>query len=210
MVGDQRFAAQRPDVLVYQTGPLEADMTLVGPADVRLFVSTTGTDSDWVVKLIDVYPDEYPEPTFESRSAGRLSATVRGRDPRSVSQQPLRARPPRPRPAHPRVFGLRRHHPRFRTGHPIMVQVQSTWFPLVDRNPQTFVEIAAAKEIRLPESHPARLSHARASLASGGSGTAALTLDSPHSPEQSIPLDCLGNGLHSKDIKPKWRNWKTP
>ena len=62
MDADQRFAARRPDVLVYQTEPLTEDFTIAGPIDVKLYVSTTGTDADWVVKLIDVYPDDCPDP----------------------------------------------------------------------------------------------------------------------------------------------------
>src|SRR5205814_2160898 len=62
MIADQRFAARRPDVLVYQTEPLTEDFTIAGPVEVKLFVTTTGTDADWVVKLIDVYPDDYPDP----------------------------------------------------------------------------------------------------------------------------------------------------
>ena len=63
MIQDQRFASRRPDVLVYQSGPLEQDLTLVGPIQARFFVSTTGTDSDWIVKLIDVYPERLPPAT---------------------------------------------------------------------------------------------------------------------------------------------------
>ena len=80
MVADQRFAAKRPDVLVYESDVLEEDVTLVGPIDVTLHVSTSGTDSDWIVKLIDVYPDDYPDPTENPAKVrmGGFQQLVRG------------------------------------------------------------------------------------------------------------------------------------
>jgi putative CocE/NonD family hydrolase len=149
MVGDQRSAAQRPDVLVYQTAPLERDVTLVGPLRAELHVATTGTDSDWIVKLIDVYPDDYPDPDPNPSGVrlGGFQQLVRGDVLRGRFRNSLSA--PEPfRPGQPTALRLSLpdiNHT-FRPGHRIMVQVQSTWFPLVDRNPQTFVEIAAADE----------------------------------------------------------------
>ena len=156
MVADQRFASTRPDVLVYQTDVLEDDVTLVGPLKPALFVSTSGTDADWVVKLIDVYPSDYPD-----RSSGRQ----RGTDVASPSvtmagyQQLIRGEPmrgkfrnsfERPEPFVPgKVAALNYSMPdinhTFRRGHRIMVQVQSSWFPLVDLNPQRFMDIPQAK-----------------------------------------------------------------
>jgi putative CocE/NonD family hydrolase len=147
MLGDQRFAAQRPDVLVYQTAVLERDVTLVGPLAAELMVSTTGTDSDWVVKLVDVYPDDYPDP--EPNPAGlRMGGfqqlvrgdVIRGRFRNSLSA-PEPARPGEPTPVR---LVLQDINHCFRSGHRVMVQVQSSWFPLVDRNPQTFIDIGTA------------------------------------------------------------------
>jgi putative CocE/NonD family hydrolase len=155
MVSDQRFASTRPDVLTYRSAVLEEDVTLVGPVMPKLFVSTTGTDADWVVKLIDVYPQDYPE----------SPARERGRDvpPPGVSmagyEQLVRGDPLRgkfrnsfetPTPFTPGKmeavnYSMSDINHTFRRGHRIMVQVQSTWFPLVDLNPQTFVDIPHAK-----------------------------------------------------------------
>ena len=142
MTADQRFAARRPDVLVYQTEPLAEDVTIAGPVAPVLRVSTSGTDADYVVKLIDVFPDSArdPEGLPDGFHDGGYQQLVRG--------EPMRARyrasfavpramvpnaPTRVASTMPDV-----NHT-FRRGHRIMLQVQSTWFPLVDRNPQTFV-----------------------------------------------------------------------
>jgi uncharacterized protein len=149
MVADQRFAARRTDVLVYQTGELEEDLTVVGPVEVTLHVSTSGTDSDWVVKLIDVYPDDYPDPKPNPTEVrlGGYQQLVRG----DVMRGKFRTGFGRPRPFAPNKpaevkFTLPDVCHTFRTGHRVMVQVQSSWFPLVDRNPQTFVDIYSARE----------------------------------------------------------------
>lgn len=155
MVSDQRFASTRPDVLVYQTDVLEDDVTIAGPVSPRLFVSTSGTDADWVVKLIDVYPDDYPE---------RQAPRDRGSDvpPPAIKmagyQQLVRGEPLRgkfrhgfekPMPFAPgKVDTVSYRMPdinhTFRRGHRIMVQVQSSWFPLIDLNPQKFMDIPKA------------------------------------------------------------------
>ena len=157
VVGDQRFAATRTDVLVYQTEPLVEDLTLVGRVRPKLFVSTSGTDADFVVKLIDVYPPEYPQDPTPERARGK-DAEV----PKYVMagyQQLVRGEPMRgkfrnsfeqPVPFVPgQVTALNFNMPdinhTFRRGHRIMVQVQSSWFPLVDLNPQKFVRIPEAK-----------------------------------------------------------------
>jgi hypothetical protein len=149
MVADQRFASRRPDVLVYETGVLERDITLAGPVQVHLVVSTTGTDSDWVVKLIDVYPDDFPdpEPNPSLVRMGGFQQLVRG----DVMRGKFRNSFEKPEPFVPGVpttvkFTLPDIYHTFRTGHRIMVQIQSSWFPLVDRNPQTFVDIHTARE----------------------------------------------------------------
>jgi putative CocE/NonD family hydrolase len=149
MVGDQRFAARRPDVLVYETEPLTEDLTVAGPIQAELQVSTTGTDSDWIVKLIDVYPADYPDPkpNPEGVRMGSFQQLVRG----DVMRGKFRNSLERPEPFEPgkptRVaFTLQDTYHTFRSGHRVMVQVQSSWFPLVDRNPQTFCDIYSAKE----------------------------------------------------------------
>jgi uncharacterized protein len=148
MVADQRFAARRPDVLVYETDVLDGDVTLAGPLKAELHVATTGTDSDWVVKLIDVYPDDYPDPTGIPAGVhlGAFQQLVRGDVMRGKFRTGYdKAEPFEPgRPAAV-TFTLQDVYHTFRAGHRIMVQVQSSWFPLVDRNPQTFVDIYSAK-----------------------------------------------------------------
>jgi len=148
MVEDQRFAGRRPDVLVYRTEALKQDVTLAGPVAVRLSVSTSGTDSDWVVKLIDVYPDDFPDPRPNPAAIhmGGYQQLVRG----EVMRGKFRTSFEKPTPFTPwkvcRVdYTLPDVYHTFRPGHRIMVQVQSSWFPLVDRNPQTFVDIYRAR-----------------------------------------------------------------
>jgi len=144
MVEDQRFAARRPDVLVYQTDVLTEAVTLVGPIHAELHVSTSGTDSDWVVKLIDVYPDESGHPNHST--TGGYQQLVRGDVMRGKFRRSFETPIPFV-PGEPAVvpFVLQDVYHTFRAGHRIMVQVQSSWFPLVDRNPQTFVDIYHAK-----------------------------------------------------------------
>jgi len=148
LVGDQRFAHLRPDVLSWETEPLAEDVTITGKIAARLYASTTGTDSDWVVKLIDVYPEDHPaEPSMGGYQLMIANEVFRGR---------FRARFERLEPLVPgRVtdftIDLHAADHRFLKGHRIMVQVQSTWFPLIDRNPQTFVEnifLAKASDYR--------------------------------------------------------------
>jgi hypothetical protein len=148
MIADQRFASRRPDVLVYQTPVLEHDVTIAGPIEVELFVSTSGTDSDWVVKLVDVYPDDYPEPQPNPTQVrmGGYQQLVRG----DVMRGKFRNSLEHPEPFEPNQPTLVRFEMpdvchSFRTGHRIMVQVQSSWFPLVDRNPQKFTDIYHAQ-----------------------------------------------------------------
>jgi uncharacterized protein len=148
MVADQRFASTRTDVLVYETEPLEGDVTVAGPLTPSLFVSTTGTDSDFVVKLIDVYPANFPnnEPNPAGVRMGGYQQLVRGEPMRGKFRNSFE----KPEPFEPgKVSKVEFVMPdvlhTFRRGHRIMVQVQSSWFPLVDRNPQKFVDIYHAK-----------------------------------------------------------------
>ncbi|HEY1861861.1 MAG TPA: CocE/NonD family hydrolase, partial [Gemmataceae bacterium] len=146
---DQRFAGRRPDVLVFTTDALEEDVTIAGPIKADLFVSTTGTDSDWIVKVIDVYPNDYPDPNPNPTGVrmGGYQQLVRGDVMRgkfrNSFEKPEAFTPGKPTPV---KFALQDVYHTFRTGHRIMIQVQSTWFPLVNRNPQTFVDIYSAKE----------------------------------------------------------------
>jgi putative CocE/NonD family hydrolase len=156
MVDDQRFAANRTDVLVYQTEPLTEDVTIAGPISPKLKVATTGTDSDFVVKLIDVYPNDYPDPDTDNVGKRVIDAP---RLRMGGYQQLLRGEPMRgkfrnswekPEAFSPGKmteidFTMPDLNHTFRGGHRIMVQIQSSWFPLTDRNPQTFTDIPNAK-----------------------------------------------------------------
>jgi putative CocE/NonD family hydrolase len=136
LVDDQRFAEARPDVLTYETAPLTQPLKLAGTPLVHLVAATSGTDSDWVVKLIDVYPDQYPQkPELGGYELAIAMDVMRGR---------YRADPARPQPLTPNApltyeFALPAVNYVVQPGHRLMVQVQSSWFPLYDRNPQTFV-----------------------------------------------------------------------
>jgi len=148
-IEDQRFVSSRTDVLVYETPLLDADITFAGPLKATLHVSTTGTDSDFVIKLIDVYSGDYPNPEPNSADVklGGYHQLVRG----DVFRGRFRNSPEKPEPFEPgKPAKIEMNIPDvyhcFRRGHRIMIHVQSTWFPLVDRNPQTFVpNIAHAK-----------------------------------------------------------------
>jgi putative CocE/NonD family hydrolase len=136
LVEDQRFVHNRPDVLSWETGPLDQDMVIAGDVTAHLFASTTGSDADWVVKLIDVYPDTVAEDPklggYQLMVAGDI---LRGRYWKSFSEpQPIAAQSVT-------AFTVDLHQQMYRVkkGHRIMIQVQSTWFPLYDRNPQTYV-----------------------------------------------------------------------
>jgi putative CocE/NonD family hydrolase len=134
---DQRFADSRPDVAVWQTDPLESDVTVAGDVVADLFASTSGTDSDWVVKLIDVYPESVPDDPPMGGYELMIGADVlRGRF-RNGFEKPEPVMPNEP--VEYRIDLLSHDH-MFRKGHRIMVQVQSSWFPVIDRNPQTFVQ----------------------------------------------------------------------
>ncbi|MCI0420057.1 MAG: CocE/NonD family hydrolase [Acidobacteria bacterium] len=145
---DQRFASRRTDVLVYQTALLEEDTTVAGPIVPSLHVSTSGTDSDWIVKLIDVYPDRFPDTKGDVKNSfGGYQQLVRGdvmrgkfrnsldRPEPFVSGQPVKVEFTVPDTFHT-----------FRRGHRIMIQIQSSWFPLININPQRFLNINEAAE----------------------------------------------------------------
>ena len=133
---DQRFVDDRPDVLTWKTEPLKDPLKIAGDIVADLYASTTGTDSDWVVKLIDVYPQSYPDdPALNGYELMIADEILRGRFRASFSHpSPLTPG----EVTHYRI-DLHTNDHAFLPGHSIMVQVQSTWFPLYDRNPQTFV-----------------------------------------------------------------------
>ncbi len=136
LLQDQRFVDHRPDVLSWQTAPLDHDVVIRGDIAAHLFASTTGSDADWIVKLIDVFPEDYSSPNMTGGYQLMVANDVlRGR---------FRTGFERPQPIPPNrvleyVVDLHSQDYRFLKGHRIMVQVQSTWFPIIDRNPQTFV-----------------------------------------------------------------------
>jgi putative CocE/NonD family hydrolase len=149
MTADQRFASRRTDVLFYQTPVLTEDTCVSGPVEVELRVSTSGTDSDFVVKLVDVYPEDYPDPDPNPTNVrmGGYQQLVRGEPFRGKYRNSL-SKPEPFEPGKPTLikFTMPDVCHTFRSGHRIMVQVQSSWFPFIDRNPQTFCDIYAAKE----------------------------------------------------------------
>ncbi len=144
LVQDQRFVDERPEVLTWQTDELLEDVTLAGQVTAKLFASTTGSDSDWIVKLIDVYPQKYPQDWKLSGYELMIADEIfRGRYRRSFEKPEAIT----PNEATPYSIDLHTANHVFKKGHRMMVQVQSTWFPLYDRNPQKFVpNIFAAKE----------------------------------------------------------------
>ena len=144
LVEDQRFVHHRPDVLTWVSDTLDQDVVVSGKIIANLFASTTGTDSDWVVKLIDVYPEKHdPDPKMGGYQLMIAGDVFRGRYYKSFEK-------PAPLPANSVVhyqIGFPANDHVFLKGHRIMVQVQSTWFPVIDRNPQRFVpNIFLAKE----------------------------------------------------------------
>jgi uncharacterized protein len=156
MVDDQRFASYRPDVLVYETEPLTEDVTIAGPISPKLKVASSGTDSDFDVKLIDVYPEDYPDPEDASHGNKRILEAPpvhMGGYQQMLRGEPFRAKFrnswEKPEPLVPGKeadvnYTMPDLFHTFRKGHRIMVQVQSSWFPLTDRNPQTFTDIPFA------------------------------------------------------------------
>jgi putative CocE/NonD family hydrolase len=134
LVQDQRFVHLRPDVLSYESDPLDRDLDVVGPVVAQLIASTSGTDSDWIVKLIDVYPDS-PDGTLAGYQLMIADEVFRARFRKTFERpEPVRA-------SHAEHYPIDLHwvDHRFKKGHRIMVQIQSTWFPLIDRNPQSYV-----------------------------------------------------------------------
>ena len=150
MTEDQRFAAHRPDVLVYQSAILMEDVTIAGPLQAHLYVSTSGTASDFIVKLVDVYPNKIPNYNKESGKPdkGAMQQLVRG----EVFRGRFRESYEHPIQFTPNEithisYDLQDILHTFKRGHRIMLQIQSTWFPLVDRNPQKYVQNIFQAEI---------------------------------------------------------------
>ena len=168
MTDDQRFASRRPDVMTYQTSILTEDITLTGPLTADLFVSTTGTDADYIVKLVDVFPPDTLSVNSDNKyPLGGYQMLVRG----EVFRGRYRNSFEKPEPFIPgKVTEVKYELPdvahTFKKGHRIMIQVQNSWFPLVDRNPQKFVNIykcsesdfqKATQRIYYDASHPSHI-----------------------------------------------------
>jgi uncharacterized protein len=169
MDADQRFAAKRRDVLVYVSEPLKEDLTVAGPVSPRLWISSSGTDSDFDVKLIDVYPMDYPDPEPNPKEIhmGGYQQLVRGEPFRAKFRNSFeKPEPLTPNQPTPLSFSLPDINHTFRRGHRIMVQIQSTWFPLTDRNPQKFLNI--------PDAKPGDFQKATERLYRGGAQTSTL------------------------------------
>ena len=148
MIEDQRFAAIRPDVMVYESEPLTEDVTIAGPIVASLRASTSGTDADWVVKLIDVLPGDTPnnDPNPAGVRMGHFQMLLAGEVFRAKYRQSYEKPVPLvPGQATTLAFELRDRYHTFKKGHRIMVQVQSSWFPVIDRNPGVFTNIYHAK-----------------------------------------------------------------
>ncbi|MDB5032616.1 CocE/NonD family hydrolase [Mucilaginibacter sp.] len=144
LTDDQRFVDNRPDVLTWQTDTLKEDITITGNVAAKLYAATSGTDADWVVKLIDVYPQEYKkEPKMAGYELMIVDDVFRGRFRKSFTNP----EPITPGKVEEYTIGLHAADHVFKKGHKIMVQVQSTWFPIIDRNPQKYIpNIFDAKE----------------------------------------------------------------
>ncbi|MCG7858639.1 CocE/NonD family hydrolase [Flavihumibacter sediminis] len=151
MTDDQRFASRRPDVLTFQTEVLEQDLSLAGPLIADLLVSISSTDADFVVKLVDVFPDDFRyegnRSDDESYPMGGYQMLVRGEIMRGKFRKSFETPVPFKPNAVERVkFELPDVAHTFKKGHRLMVQIQSSWFPLMDRNPQQFLNIYEAKD----------------------------------------------------------------
>ena len=147
MTDDQRFASRRPDVLVFETDTLTTDLILAGPVVADLMVSISGTDADFIVKVIDVFPDNFSYSDTDKYIMNGYQMLVRG----EVMRGKFRNSFEKPEPFVPnKITNVKYTLPdiahTFKKGHRLMIQVQSSWFPLVDRNPQKFVDIYHAKE----------------------------------------------------------------
>jgi putative CocE/NonD family hydrolase len=136
LVQDQRFVDGRPDVMTFETAPLTHDVTIAGAIRAHVFAATTGSDADWIVKLIDEYPDTMPQtPAFAGYELMVANDVFRGR----FREGFVTPHPTPPNQVEEYSIDLHTQDYRFLAGHRIMVQVQSTWFPLIDRNPQRYV-----------------------------------------------------------------------
>lgn len=149
MIEDQRYVSTRPDVLTFETEPLDSDVTIAGPITAQLYVSTTGTDADFVVKVIDVYPEDEPnpEPNPNQVEMGGYQRLVRA----EIFRGKFRNSYENPEPFTPNKvetvnIKLNDAFHTFKKGHKIMIQIHSSWFPFFDVNPQTFTDIYHADE----------------------------------------------------------------
>jgi len=144
MVEDQRFASRRPDVLVYVSEPLQEDLTIAGSIGVHLVASTSGTDADFIVKVIDVYPNDSKDPKENPQNIkmGGYQMLLRGDPIRAKFRNSLeKPEPMVPNQATKLNFDLTDAFHTFKKGHRIMVQVQGSWFPMLDINPGKFMDL---------------------------------------------------------------------
>ena len=163
-LSEQRFVQYRPDVIHFETEPLSEDVVISGEIVMHLFASTTGSDADWIIKLIDVYPEDFGEdPKLSGYQLMVADEVFRGRYREGFGK----GKAIEPNEVLEYTIELNNRHHRFRKGHKIMLQIQSTWFPLIDRNPQTFVNIYEADEddyqpavhqVHHSETYPSRIS----------------------------------------------------
>jgi hypothetical protein len=139
MLEDQRFVHKRPDTLSYESEPLTEDLVVAGSMTVKIFGSTTGTDCDWIAKLIDIYPETAPS-TDRNVVMGGYQLMISG-DPVRARFRKSYEKPEPVTPGAVEEYSVDLHwgHHRFKKGHRVMVQIQSTWFPVIDRNPQKYV-----------------------------------------------------------------------
>jgi uncharacterized protein len=172
LVRDQRFVSDRPDVLVYQTPPLDKPVHIMGAPQADLFAATSGTDSDWVVKVVDVYPNTSPEPAGQGSKPGMAGFELpigieifRGRYVHGFDKPQALT----PGKVEEYKFGLPNVDHVFLPGHRIMIQVQSSLFPLYDRNPQTYVE-------NIFDAQPSDYRSATQSIHRGGSTASSVLL----------------------------------
>jgi putative CocE/NonD family hydrolase len=156
MTDDQRFASRRPDVVTFETAPLTKNLTLAGPVIADLLVSLSSTDADFVVKIIDVFPDDFkytdytPQPlrgVGGSYPMGGYQMLVRGEIMRGKFRNSFETPAPfKPNKVEKVKFTLPDVAHTFEKGHRLMIQIQSSWFPIFDRNPQQFMNIYEAKD----------------------------------------------------------------
>ena len=196
LLQDQRFLDDRRDVLRWVSEPLTEEVVVAGDIVAKLFVSTTGQDADWVVKLIDVSPENDADPVRRGYQLMVANDVFRSRFRESFETP----KPMQPNTVTPITIDLHTQSYRFLKGHRIMVQVQSTWFPIIDRNPQTWVpNIFEADRVGLPGADASCLADGGAGVARRDAGGTALRRSGPRR-ERRSPL-ALGSNRFSIAVR---------